>query len=111
MVWLSLLRASAFSVATSASAWPSDLTPAAPLMGFGLLVGDRQFLLDAVFGLVLQRGLFDLRGLRAHCRGLVGDVALLRQFGVALGGFDRQRGLSCDQILLGDVDLGGADDL
>ena len=88
-----------------------DLSGVAGLIGFGLLVGDRQFLLNAVFGLVLQRGLFDLRGLRAHRGGLVGDVALLRQFRLALGGFDRQRGLAGDEVLLGDVHLGGADDL
>ncbi len=88
-----------------------DLSGVAALVGLGLLVGDRQFLLDAIFGLVLQRGLFDLRGLRAHRGGLVGDVALLRQFGLALGALDRQRGLPRDQILLRDVDLGGADDL
>ena len=88
-----------------------DLSGVARLIGFGLLVGDRQFLLDAVFGLVLHRGLLDLRGLRAHRGGLVGDVALLRQFRLALGGFDRQRGLAGDEVLLRDVDLGGADDL
>src|SRR6478672_7014599 len=134
---MSLLRASAFSAATSASAWPSDLTPVArviaasasalastlmasalllaawfsasaitvigiasvsaafraaitlmilsrsaistgvaalhreigldlsriaQLISFGLLVGDRQFLLDSIFGLVLHCGLLDLRG-------------------------------------------------
>ena len=64
-----------------------------------------------VFGLVLKRGLLDLRGLRAHRGGLVGDVALLRQFRLALGGFDRQRGLAGDEVLLRDIDLGGADDL
>ena len=88
-----------------------DLSGIAALVGFGLLVGDRQFLLDAIFGFVLQRGLFDLRRLRAHRGGLVGDVALLRQFGLALGAFDRQRGLPRDQVLLRDIDLGGADDL
>ena len=88
-----------------------DLAGVAGLIGFGLLVGDRQFLLDAVFGLVLQRGLLDLRRLRAHRGGLVGDVALLRQFRLALGALDRQRGLAGDEVLLGDVDLGGADDL
>ena len=88
-----------------------DLSGVARLVGFGLLVGDRQFLLDAVFGFVLHRGLLDLRGLRAHRSGLVGDVALLRQFRLALGGFDGQRGLPGDEVLLGDVDLGGADDL
>ena len=49
--------------------------------------------------------------LRAHRGGLVGDVALLRQFRLALGAFDRQRGLPGDKILLRDVHLGGADDL
>jgi hypothetical protein len=88
-----------------------DLSRVAQLVGFGLLVGDRQFLLDAVFGFVLYRGLLDLCGLRAHRGGLVGDVALLRQFGLALGGVDRQRGLAGDKVLLGDVHLGGADDL
>jgi len=74
-----------------------ELSGVAALIGLGLLVGDRQLLLDAVFGFVLQRGLFDLRGLRPHRRGLVGDVALLRQFCVALGGLDRQRGLARDR--------------
>jgi hypothetical protein len=76
------------------------------LVGLGLLVGDRQFLLDAVFGFVLQRGLFDLRRLRARRGRLVGDLALLRQLGLALGALDGQRGLPGDQILLRDRDLG-----
>src|SRR4029453_15928127 len=77
----------------------------------GLLVGDRQLLLNAVFGLVLQGGLLDLRGLRAHRGGLVGDIALLRQFGLALGSLDRQRWSAGDEVLLRDIDFGGADDL
>ena len=88
-----------------------DLPGIAGLIGLGLLVGDRQFLLDAILRLVLQRGLLDLRGLRAHRGGLVGDVALLRQFGLALGALDGQSRLPGDEILLRDRDLGGANDL
>ena len=88
-----------------------DLAGIASLVGFRLLVGDRKLLLDAVFRLVLQRGLLDLRRLRAHRRGLVGNVALLGQFRFALGAFDLERRLAGDQILLGDSHFGGANDL
>src|SRR6202022_1535205 len=88
-----------------------DLGGVGGLVGFGLLVGDRQLLPNAIFGFVLHGGLFDLRRLRAHRGGLVGDVALLRQFRFALGAFNRQCRLPGDQILLRDVDLGRAHDL
>ena len=88
-----------------------DLLGFTVLGRFDLLVGDRQFLPDAIFGFVLHRGLFDLRGLGAHRGRLVGDVALLVSSASRLVRSMVSVRLPRHQVLLRDRDLGGAHDL
>ena len=75
------------------------------LLGAGLLLRDRAVGVDAGVLLGQAGGLRGGRDLGARARGLVGDVALLRQLGFLLGPLDRQGLLPRLEVLLRDRDF------